>query len=518
MQKAFFLSFLLVFCLGLCGCFAQQPAQQGDLVYLKADCSSVSSFDTTADWAPLPDSKALIDGDLLTRWSSSYTDNQWATIDFGTAKMVSKVILFWEAAYVVDYDILVSPDNTNWKTVLSLKDRHGGVEELDFTPVKARFVKVLGAKRLNPDWGISLWEIACLGPAKDNPEDRPLASVYPELANKLSGKAATPGEEESPVASPGALSPLEFQKGIVYTSWGKKELEIPASDKTLEYLYQLGVRHLGIMVVWFQETIEEKSITADPKDTPEDNALAHAINKAHSLGMKVMLKPHVDVKDGAWRGDIIPSEDWFKSYKEFILRYAKLAAKYNLEAYTIGTELGNTTLPLWQKQWDDIIKEIKAVYSGKLTYCANWNEYNTVEFWNQLDFVGIDAYFALTQNKDPTKEELIEAWKAHAVDIDSWLQTKKVDKPVVFTEIGYCSADGTNTQPWATLSNASDAVVDQQEQADALDAMLVACTAYPWFKGLYWWSYFPQDRWSPLGYTIRGKKAEEIFEGWLNKL
>jgi hypothetical protein len=493
--------------------------QCSDLVLLKVNSVTVSSFDTTPDWAPPQDANAPVDGDLLTRWASNYTDNQWIAFDFGAPKTVSKIIIFWEAAYPVDYDILVSEDGNNWNTLLSLRERKGKIEQLDCPPTKARFVKVLGIKRFNPDWGISMWEILCLGPAKDNPQDNPLAEVYPALANKLAAKTPTASaEEEKPVASPGILTPLEFQKGIVYTSWGRSELGYEASDRTLEYLYKLGVRHLGIMIVWLQDTIEEKSISADPKDTPEDSALIHAINKAHSLGMKVMLKPHVDVRTGQWRVDIIPSLEWFTSYKDYIIRYARLAAKYNVELFSIGTELGNATIPAWQKRWEEIIKAVREIYPGSLTYSANWDEYKSVNFWDKLDYVGIDAYFALTKKKDPAKEELIAAWKNNADQIDKWLKEKQINKPVIFTEIGYCSADGTNIQPWATLSNLSEEQADQQEQADSLEAMFVVCPTYPWFKGFYWWQYFPQDRWSPLGYTIRGKKAEQVLSEWLKKL
>jgi hypothetical protein len=318
--------------------------------------------------------------------------------------------------------------------------------------------------------------------------------------------------------SPGALTPAEFQKGVCYTSWGKAELGSQASDQTLEYLYKLGVRNLAIMVVWMQDTVEEKAVHADSKDTPDDVALAHAINKAHALGMKVMLKPHVDIKDGQWRGDLIPSKEWFASYKEYILRYAKLAVQYNVELFSIGTELANTTIPAWEAEWEDIIKEVRAVYPGPLVYGANWNEYTGVGFWDKIDFIGIDAYFPLTTKKDATKEDLIPGWKSNAAQLDTWVKAKYPDKPVIFAEIGYCSAQGSTIQPWSTLSNVPEEFADQQEQADALEAMFVACTAYPWFKGLYWWNYFPQERWSPLGYTIRGKKAEGVFSEWLKKL
>lgn len=497
----------------------QEPTVAGDLVYLKIEAVTPSSFDTTADWAPLPNAKATIDGDLLTRWSSNYTDNQWLSFDFGSLKVLSKVIIFWEAAYAVDYDILASEDNQNWQPLVSLKAQHGGIESIEFAPIKTRYVKILGLKRFNPQWGISIWETVFLGPGKDNLQDKPLAEVYPQLADKLAGKEATAVEEsEKPVASPGALAAGEFEKGVVYTSWGRNELGTEASDNTLEYLKNIGVRHLGIMVIWVQATVEEKDISSDPKDTPDDSAIIHAINKAHSLGMKIMLKPHVDVKTGQWRGDIIPSGDWFASYKNYLVHYARIASLYNVELFSIGTELVNTTTANWQGEWENIIKEIRGVFAGPLVYGANWNEYKTVGFWDKLDFVGIDAYFPLTAKKDPTREELLAAWKGHALEIDKWLKENKINKPVIFAEIGYCSADGANIEPWSVLSNLSEKYIDQQEQADCLGAMLVVCSHYSWFKGLYWWNYFPQERWSPLGYTIRGKKAEEVLSEWLKKL
>jgi len=496
-----------------------QTLKESKLVYLAVDNVSVSSFDTTADWAPPPDAKAPIDGSLLSRWSSAYTDNQWISLDFGKPKTLSKIVIFWEAAYAVDYDILVSEDNQKWQTVASLKEQKGDTPEIEFAPIKARFVKLICLKRSNPQWGISLWEFLCLGPAKDNPEDKPLAEAYPKLAAQLEKKPQTEAIVEEPaVASPGALTLEEFQEGVVYTSWGKTELGLEASDKTLEYLKNLGINHISIMVVLTQETIEEKVINIDPKDTPEDKAIGHCIDKAHSLGMKVLLKTHVDTKTGEWRGNIIPSTEWFASYKEHMLYYARLASKYNVEAFAIGTELANTTTVAWQKEWESIIEGVKQVFTGRLVYCANWDEYKDVGFWDKLDFVGIDAYFPLTTKKDPTKDELINAWKAHANGIDAWLKENKIHKPVIFTEVGYSSADGTNIEPWASFTDTAKNSIDQQEQVDCLEAMLVVSSGYPWFKGFYWWSYFPQERWSPLGYTIRGKKTEEVLSDWLKKI
>ena len=72
----------------------QTEPKANPLVYLKTETVTVSSFDATADWAPPQDPKATIDGSLMSRWSSGYTDNQWITFDFGKQKTVSKIIIF----------------------------------------------------------------------------------------------------------------------------------------------------------------------------------------------------------------------------------------------------------------------------------------------------------------------------------------------------------------------------------------------------------------------------------------
>ncbi|MEW5822013.1 MAG: discoidin domain-containing protein, partial [Cyanobacteriota bacterium] len=417
------------------------------MVYLKVESASASSFDDTPDWAPPPNAFASVDGDLLTRWSpKNGLDNQWIYFDFGKTKTISKIIIRLEAAYAIDYQISISNDAKEWKIIADLKNQDGGIDEIKVEPIAARYIKIFCLKRINPEWGFSMWEFEVYGPAKLNPEDKSLEEVFP---NRKADVANGEVKLEEAVASIGPITKEEFQKGVNYTSWSTKELGSKASDQTLEYLYQKGVRHLAIMVVWLQDTVVEKKISPSPKDTPTDEALIHAINKAHSLGMKVMLKPHVDIKEGDWRGDIIPSEEWFSSYKEYILTYAKLAQKYNVEIYCIGTELLNTTAnDKLLNNWLSIIGEVKKIYTGPLVYAANWNEYQDVKFWGEMDFIGMDAYFPLTNKDNPTKEELIIAWQGYVDKIDSWLKQTKLNKSVIFSEIGYSSADGTNKRPW----------------------------------------------------------------------
>ncbi|RKY41930.1 MAG: hypothetical protein DRP85_04585 [Candidatus Makaraimicrobium thalassicum] len=529
MKKAVYLCALLIFIAGVILLAVRlrkgtallervETASGEPLVYLPVSGARASSFDKTPDWAPKPDPMASVDGDMLTRWSSDYAPgHQWIYFDLGRKSVVSTVIVRWERAYATDYRILASNDADTWEEVYRQRKSRGGAVKAEFTPVKCRYVKVLGVERVNKDWGISVWEVEIYGPAGHNPRSTVLKEAY--LAREENKKKKEEFEERlSKIAAPvPPISEKEFQKGVVYTSWMADELSLPASDLSLAYIKETGFDAVAIMVPAYQEEVDSDVIfTSDEPDgdTPTMAALRHAVQTCHRLGMRVQIKPHVDPRTDEARINIIPSEKWFDSYEEFILRYARFAQENNVELFSIGTELEATTFGAWIHRWDRVIDKVRAVYKGLLTYSANWTEYKGVPFWGKMDFIGIDAYFPLTEKDVPSMEELTDAWRARADEIEKWLGERGLTgKGVLLTEIGYPSADGANRQPWAAVSN----VEDQQEQADCLQAMFEVLTGRPWFKGYYIWQYFPQERWSPLGFTVKGKKAEEVIKGWLKE-
>ena len=492
---------------------------EGELVYLDVTDAAASSFDQTPDWAPEPNPMAPVDGDMLTRWSSDYVEGpQWIYFDLGKETVVSNVITRWERAYATDYKVLVSDDAENWTEVFIVTDCPGGPSEAMFDPVKCRYVKILGVKRVNEDWGISIWETEIYGPQKDNPEATITKAQYLQGEDDTEDAKAAKDFVESLAAPIIPISEKPFQKGLVYTSWMADELSSPASDMMLAYLKESGFDTVSIMVPAYQDNIDSDIIfTNDMEngDTPTLDALEHAIETCHTLGLRVMLKPHVDPRTDEARINIMPSDAWFDSLEEFTLRYAYFAQENNVEMFSVGTELEATTFSAWAHRWDQLIDKVKEVYDGVLTYSANWTEYKEVPFWDKMDFIGIDAYFPLTGSKDATKEELVAAWEEHANEIQAWREEKGLtDKGVILTEIGYPSADGANTQPWVAITN----VEDQQEQADSIDATFEVLSKRPWFNGYYMWQYFPQDRWSPLGFTIKGKKSEEVVNEWNKKI
>ncbi|MEA3488800.1 MAG: discoidin domain-containing protein [Candidatus Omnitrophota bacterium] len=495
-----------------------EVAADEPLVYLNVVAAEASSFDQTPDWAPEPNPMAPVDGDILTRWSSDYTEGpQWIYFDLGGPRVVSDVIIRWERAYATDYKILVSNDAKNWQVVHHEPEGKAGAMEAGFAPVRARYVKILGTERINDDWGISMWEVEIYGPAGENPDATVTREAYLSKGED-DGKKKEAEELIAKLSAPVIpISEKPFQKGIVYTSWMADEFLLPVSDLTLAYLKETGFDTISIMVPAYQEDLDSGVIFTNDKpdgDTPTDESLKHAIETCHKLGLRVMIKPHVDPRTDEARVNIMPSEQWFDSYEELIMRYARFSEENNVELFSVGTELEATTFETWAPRWNQIIDKVRGVYKGVLTYSANWTEYKEVPFWDNVDFIGIDAYFPLTNSDEPRMEDLIKAWESEADEIGEWLREKGLtEKGVIFTEIGYPSAQGANRQPWVAVSN----VEDQQEQADCFRAMFDVLGARPWFKGYYIWQYFPQDRWSPLGFTVKGKKAEEVLKERLEK-
>ncbi len=283
-----------------------------------------------------------------------------------------------------------------------------------------------------------------------------------------------------------------FQKGMCYTTWNKTAYGTVGSDKSLEKLKELNVEWVAILTTWYQDNCFSTEIFPTGT-TPSDKSIKQAIEKAHSLGMKVMLKPHLDLlstEEGSWRGEIASMREsdwqvWFESYKNFMLHYAKIAEETNVEMLCVGTELTSATATNGG-MWRGVINAVRRVYKGDLIYAANWNEeYLHIRFWDALDYAGIDVYFPLSDKVRPTYDELIEAWKRWILEIEEWQKT--VNKPVVFTEAGYRSSTRPASSPWEGIPAGEK--VDLELQVVCYKALVDTFWNKDWFYGAYWWNW-----------------------------
>ncbi len=307
-----------------------------------------------------------------------------------------------------------------------------------------------------------------------------------------------------------------WQKGFSYTSWWHDSYDSADSNTSIDNLGTTGTKWVSLLVTWYQDTATSTNIYRDINRTPDDAGLIQAIDRIHALGMKVMLKPHVDCQDGTWRGQIESADwdAWFGSYTTFINYYADLAKNNGVDQFCIGCELEKSVS--CEDKWREVIGGVRSRFGGPITYAANWDSYDKIHFWDALDYAGVDAYFPLTDKDTPTIPELIDRWNRWAGSLTVW--QGNIQKPVVFTEIGYRSVDGMNKAPYEWTGTGT---IDLQEQADCYESAFQVFQDKPWFYGMYWWNWTTepaQGGQTDLNYTPHNKPAEGVLCGWYKDL
>uniref|UniRef100_UPI00359469EA glycoside hydrolase family 113 n=1 Tax=Aquiflexum sp. TaxID=1872584 RepID=UPI00359469EA len=235
-------------------------------------------------------------------------------------------------------------------------------------------------------------------------------------------------------------------------------------------------------------------------------------NLAREKGVESILKPHLWVR-GEWPGAIkmLSEEDWktwFGQYAEFILYYAVYAEEHKIPILCIGTELEMTSER--ERDWRNLITEIRKVYGGELTYAANFTEYEQVKFWDVLDYIGIQAYFPLADKINPDLQTLKNSWGKKIKEIEK--VQKKFNKPVIFTEIGYCNTVDAAIEPWIWPNERNEVALSEEVQAMCYQAFFETVWKKDWLAGAYFWKWYPQPRDRDPDFTPQKKKAQEVMK------
>jgi hypothetical protein len=275
-----------------------------------------------------------------------------------------------------------------------------------------------------------------------------------------------------------------------------------------------------VIALWYMPSYTGSTISFDPNKTTTDASLIDAINDAHARGMGVMLKPHLVPTDGYNATDVVPSDPaaFFASYAEFINHYARIAQDHGVELFCIGCELDGIANSKYSSYWSTVIGGIRAIYGGPLTYASSQYGYTQVPFWGLLDYAGIDAYFSVSGMVTPTVADAVSGWSTlwynqqpgWLPQIETWQAT--INKPVIFTEIGYRSNDYAGR-------GIDNNVYNPQGQANCYEATLQAFSNKPWFKGMFWWEWRPDPNAggkNDIWYTPQNKPAQSVLTAnWL---
>ena len=252
--------------------------------------------------------------------------------------------------------------------------------------------------------------------------------------------------------------------------------------------------------------------------------LVETIRLAKEANLKILMKPQVYVP-GDWPGgiDFETEEEWEKweaDYSKYILQLAKIAEDQKVELFCIGTEF-KIALQRRPDYWKDLIVTSRGIYSGPLTYAANWDEFFSVplSFWKQLDYAGLDAYFPLSEEHTPSVKTLKKAWEPIKRKISD--RQSEIDIPVIFTEYGYLTIDGCAGKAWILETEINKRSINQQAQANAIEALFQTFYQEDWWAGGFIWKWFPKmkghEGYPAKDYTPQGKLSQTVLKSWFSK-
>lgn len=241
------------------------------------------------------------------------------------------------------------------------------------------------------------------------------------------------------------------------------------------------------------------------------------IKTAKKNRFKVFLKPHTITEYGkVWSGNFnyATEQDWKvleTTYKTYILTLAKIAQDHQVEAMSIGVEVQNFFTK--RKQFvSQLIQDVRKVFKGKITYCANWDEFDSISFWKELDFIGIDSYFTISQEVTPTVSQCIKNLNPIKKQLSSL--SRKVNKKIVFTEFGFQSRNYAGHNPWNWEGN-KRTIVNMKGQANAYQAVFDTFWKENWFLGGFSWKwhldYAKSGGYFDNTFTPQNKPAESVI-------
>ncbi len=328
--------------------------------------------------------------------------------------------------------------------------------------------------------------------------------------------------------------------------------------------------------------------------TPDDESVLRYIDLIRSRGLKVMVYPmfFMDVDGKPWRGRVTGSPSDVASFftkplgfNGFVTHYANLT-KDRADAFVIGSELIGLTkvtdTPGNYPAVNELVAlaaTVKGVMGGNtlVTYAADWSEYHHTDggwynldpLWASphIDFIGIDAYFPLTDAPQGTLgydiQTVIDGWDsgegytffysdpertvqsplspAYAWKNLDWFwnnvhvnpdsnQTGWVpqSKKIWFTEYGFPSVDGATNRPnvfydpesvESFFPHFSRGIIDFRAQRTGITATEARWQGDAMLERLFLWTwdarpfpYFPDltnvwadgDAWAP-GHWVSGK-------------
>jgi len=250
-----------------------------------------------------------------------------------------------------------------------------------------------------------------------------------------------------------------------------------------------------------------------------DGALEACLGAARKLGLHVFLSPSVTTFGWGEGGiEFTDPTDWrvfFDEYRRFLLHYAALAERFEVDLLGLGEGLG-PAVEARRAEWEALVGAVAGVFHGARTYCTgSLEELAALPFHDRLDLLA--ARVTIETPRPGSGFEVALAYRIAEIDRQAGAITGKTGKRILLAPLrlreaaGSVEAVAAPPLPWDSV------------EARALERILEGCWKAPWSAGVYAWRAFPDARldhrstWGipPLGASGRAvlRRAYESKEG-----
>lgn len=291
----------------------------------------------------------------------------------------------------------------------------------------------------------------------------------------------------------------------------------PAFERGLDEVVRLGATWISLTP--FGRAWDLRATGVDNRfELPlaeNQRGLRRAIRQAHARGLRVLLVPHLWVESGGWRGELDPETDegwrrFAESYRGYVLNWAHFAESAHVDMLAAGVELRSWLTTTHAPSFFPILRDIRAAYSGLLTYAANWDDVEQTVILGELDVIGINAFYPLTDKPDASDAELVKGGAEAAQKVKQLAELWQ--KPVMFNEFGYTARPDPALRPWEWPDRMTNVKVDERAQAAAYRGLLSGMLQTPELVGGFMWRLYadPDDlsQEAEWGFSPRGRLAE----------
>lgn len=324
------------------------------------------------------------------------------------------------------------------------------------------------------------------------------------------------------------------------------------SEKVRQVFYEMkqnGMTQVVLNPIYIQDDVRSTEMYRR-SDSPTDTQLAKAITNARSFGLKIVLKPHLELKNNEWRAHIAFKNDtdankWQANWNAQLV---KLAQMKGVDTVVIGTEMRGVVtksvpsknLTFLKNNPDRWIKTVallrKKAPKVKLTYAAHTNdesEYLSTSFVKKLDYLSLtyyprppagfkvpevkDAYSLTTQERAANKAAvkiLRDDMKKDKAKYFAPLRSK-YGKNIVFAESGFRSIKLASYYKDGDEVGPKD--VDLNFQNIQYEAFFQFVDSISYVKGVWVYRYYnsttmggTQDPW----FTPQNKPAQATIAKW----